>query len=126
MAKVIVIEDEPHITTLVATKFRNAGHVVESASDGEVGLALVVDRQPDVVVLDVMMPKLDGYAVCQAIRERFTQSTGPLVVLLSARSQAADRERGFEAGCDDYIVKPFRPADLLARVTELLEKRGSR
>ena len=124
MAKVVVIEDEPHIATLVTTKFRNAGHEVDAATDGESGLALVIQRAPDLVVLDVMMPKMDGYAVCRAIRSHFDGSSGPLVVLLSARSQVTDRQRGFDAGCDDYIVKPFRPADLLTRVTELLEKRG--
>lgn len=124
MARVVVIEDEPHIATLVTTKFRNAGHDVEAAPDGESGLALVLRSAPDLVLLDITMPRMDGYAVCQAIRAHYEGSASPLVVLLSARSQLADRQRGFDAGCDDYIVKPFRPADLLTRVTELLEKRG--
>ncbi len=126
MASVVVIEDEPHIATLVATKFRNAGHSVETAADGKAGLALVISNNPDLVLLDVMMPKLDGYDVCQAIRRHFEGASGPLVVLLSARSQLSDRQRGFEAGCDDYIIKPFRPAELLTRATELLENRGIR
>ena len=124
MARLVLVEDEPHIATLVSTKFRNAGHEVSMATDGEAGLELVIASEPDLVLLDVMMPKMGGYEVCEAIRERFNDSYGPLVVLLSARSQVADRERGFEVGCDDYIVKPFRPADLLTRVTELLVKRG--
>ncbi len=123
MARIVVIEDEPHIATLVTTKFRIAGHEVATALDGVAGLALVLERSPDVVLLDVMMPKMDGYTVCQAIREHAGESRGPLIVLLSARSQVTDRQRGFDAGCDDYIVKPFRPADLLTRVTELLEHR---
>jgi DNA-binding response OmpR family regulator len=125
MASVVVIEDEPHIATLVAVKFRNAGHEVEIASDGEAGLALVLQREPELVLLDVMMPKMDGYEVCQAIQDHFDGSQRPTVVLLSARSQLADRQRGIEAGCDDYIVKPFRPAELLDRVTELLKERES-
>jgi two-component system, OmpR family, alkaline phosphatase synthesis response regulator PhoP len=124
MARVVVVEDEPHIVTLVATKLRNAGHEVATAADGESGLAMVVASSPDLVLLDVTMPIMDGYEVCHAIRAHFSDSADPVVVLLSARSQAADRQRGFDAGCDDYIVKPFRPADLLSRVTELLEKRG--
>lgn len=124
MARVVVIEDEPHIATLVTTKFRNAGHEVDVASDGESGLATVLGHEPDLVLLDVMMPKMDGYTVCQAIREHYGSARGPLVVLLSARSQHTDRQRGFDAGCDDYIVKPFRPADLLTRATELLAHRG--
>jgi DNA-binding response OmpR family regulator len=124
MARVVVVEDEPHITTLVTTKFRNAGHDVLAAGDGEAGLALVIEQQPDIVLLDVMLPTIDGYAVCEAIRGHFGATGGPLIVMLSARSQVADRQRGFDAGCDEYIVKPFRPADLLSQVTELLERRG--
>ena len=123
MAKFVIVEDEPHIATLVATKLRNAGHEVSMAPDGESGLALVISATPDLVLLDVTMPKMDGYEVCEAIREHYSGTTGPLVVLLSARTQISDRQRGFDAGCDDYIVKPFRPAELLDRVTELLEKR---
>lgn len=126
MARIVVIEDEPHIATLVAIKFRNAGHAVDIATDGASGLALVIQSAPDVVLLDVMMPKMDGFEVCQAIRAQADDSPGPLVVLLSARSQLTDRQRGIDAGCDDYIVKPFRPSDLLDRVTELLENRGGR
>jgi DNA-binding response OmpR family regulator len=124
MARVVVVEDEPHITTLVATKLRNAGHDVHTSDDGENGLALVIEQAPDLVLLDVMLPKLDGYAVCEAIRSHYNADGGPLIVMLSARSQVADRQRGFDAGCDAYIVKPFRPADLLTQITELLERRG--
>lgn len=124
MARVVLIEDEPHIATLVTTKFRNAGHEVTVATDGKTGLDQVVASNPDVVLLDVMMPVMDGYAVCEQIRAQLQGRQSPLVVLLSARSQVVDRQRGFDAGCDDYIVKPFRPAELLARVTELIDKRG--
>ena len=123
MARVIVVEDEADIAMLVMTKFRNAGHEVRHARDGEAGLALVAETRPDVVLLDVMMPKLDGYAVCRKIRQEIG-SSAPIVVLLSARSQVADRQRGFDAGCDDYVTKPFRPAELLSRVTELMQQRG--
>jgi DNA-binding response OmpR family regulator len=70
-----------------------------------------------------MMPKKDGYEVCAAVRDQLG-SQGPVIVLLSARSQAIDRQRGFDAGCDDYVTKPFRPAELLIRVNELLTERG--
>lgn len=130
MARVVVVEDEADIATLVTTKFRNAGHEISLARDGEAGLALVLDSNPDAVLLDVMMPKLDGYTVCRRIRAHYSSAAAgttpvPVIVLLSARSQAADRQRGIDAGCDDYIVKPFRPADLLSRVSELLEQRGT-
>jgi DNA-binding response OmpR family regulator len=123
MARIVVVEDEADIAMLVTTKFRNAGHEVELARDGEAGLQLVIERQPAVALLDVMMPKMDGYAVCKAIRESLGQQA-PIIVLLSARSQAIDRQRGYDAGCDDYITKPFRPAELLARVDELMSERG--
>jgi DNA-binding response OmpR family regulator len=122
MAKVVVVEDERDIAILVSTKFRNAGHDVSVAIDGEQGLHMVREARPDIVLLDVMMPKLDGYAVCEAIRAEFGAAPPPLVVLLSARSQVTDRERGFASGCDDYVTKPFRPAELLERVTRLLEQ----
>lgn len=123
MANIVVVEDEAHIAMLVTTKFRNAGHDVSVARDGEQGLALVLERQPDAVLLDVMMPKLDGYAVCERIRAHFPKRESPVIVLLSARSQVQDRQRGIDAGCDDYIIKPFSPADLLARVADLISKR---
>ena len=126
MASVVVIEDEPHIAILVATKLRNAGHAVYVATDGAAGLQYVQSHAPDLVVLDVMMPSMNGYDVCRAIRQHFSPTEQPVVILLSARSQVADRERGLEAGCDDYIVKPFQPADLLARVTALLERASER
>jgi len=124
MAKVVVVEDEPHIMTLITTKFRNAGHEVHTASDGPSGLALAIEQAPDIILLDVMLPGMDGYAVCSSIREHLVDHR-PIVVMLSARSQVADRQRGFEAGCDDYIVKPFRPADLLTQVTELLDRKSA-
>jgi DNA-binding response OmpR family regulator len=120
---VVVIEDDADIATLVVTKLRNAGHDVSVAHDGERGLALIGETQPDMVLLDVMMPRMDGYTVCRQIRQQRGPG-GPIILLLSARSQAADRQRGFDAGCDDYVTKPFRPAGLLDRVNELLHQRG--
>ena len=123
MATIAVIEDERAIALLVTTKLSNAGHDVYVASDGEAGFELVIERNPDLVLLDVMLPKADGYTVCQRLRAHYGAEHGPLVVLLSARSQTSDHLRGLEAGCDDYITKPFRPADLLERVNLLLESR---
>ena len=126
MARIVLVEDEADIAMLVRTKFRNAGHDVSVATDGRAGLAAVLEVQPDVVLLDVMMPIMDGYTVCERIREHFGPTAPPVVVLLSARSQAADRQRGFDAGCDAYITKPFRPADLLDRVGQLLGRTEQR
>jgi DNA-binding response OmpR family regulator len=124
MVSVVVVEDEADIAMLVATKFRNAGHAVTVARDGEAGLRAVLESQPDVVLLDVMMPLMDGYTVCQEIRDRCGPTGSPCIVLLSARSQVADRQRGFDAGCDEYVTKPFKPSELLSLVNELLRQRG--
>lgn len=120
MARIVLVEDEADIAMLVRTKFRNAGHDVTVVRDGQAGLAAVLEARPDVVLLDVMMPIMDGYTVCEHIRQHFGPTAPPVVVLLSARSQVADRQRGVDAGCDDYITKPFRPAELLDRVSQLL------
>jgi DNA-binding response OmpR family regulator len=122
MARIVVVEDEADIAMLVRTKFRNAGHDVLVAHDGESGLALIVAERPDAVLLDVMMPKLDGFSVCAKVRQHFGPVAPPIIVLLSARSQLSDRQRGIEAGCDDYVTKPFAPAELLDRVQQLLQR----
>jgi two-component system OmpR family response regulator len=126
MARVVIVDDEPDIVTLVSTKLRNAGHEIHVATDGAAGLDLVREVMPDLVLLDAMMPKMDGFEVSRRIRAHFGPAPPPVVVLLSARSQHADRQRGLDAGGDDYITKPFRPADLLARVSELLERQVER
>jgi DNA-binding response OmpR family regulator len=119
----LIVEDEAHIVTLLTTKFRNAGYEIALARDGQAGLELATASAPDVILLDVMLPRLDGYEVCRAIKAHYG-ADGPLIVMLSARSQAADRQRGLAAGCDEYITKPFRPAELLERVETLLRERG--
>jgi DNA-binding response OmpR family regulator len=122
MPRLLIVEDEAHIVTLLSTKFRNAGYEIALARDGETGLEQATTSAPDVILLDVMMPKLDGYEVCRAIKAHYGPHC-PLIVMLSARSQAADRQRGMAAGCDDYVTKPFRPAELLERVEALLRAR---
>jgi DNA-binding response OmpR family regulator len=126
MPRLLVVEDEPDIALILRTKFSRAGFEVQIASDGTAGLEAATTTQPDIVLLDAMLPKLDGYAVCRAVKAHYAASgeRAPLIAMLSARSQAADRQRGVEAGCDDYILKPFRPAELLARVQQLLNERG--
>jgi DNA-binding response OmpR family regulator len=124
MARILLVEDEADIAMLVRTKFRNAGHAVSVATDGESGLCAILAERPDVVLLDVMLPKLDGFTVCARARTHFGPARPPVIVLLSARSQTSDRQRGIEAGCDAYITKPFAPADLLTQVQQLMTKHG--
>ena len=119
---VLVADDDPDILTLVGFRLERAGYDVLPARDGEEALALALERQPDLAVLDVMMPKLDGYEVTQRLRDNAATSGMP-VILLTARVQEADITRGFEAGADDYIKKPFSPQELRARVQAILGRR---
>lgn len=125
MARLLVVEDEADIALVLRIKFGRAGYDVTLARDGAAGVAAATTDRPDVMLLDVMLPKLDGYQVCRAVKGHYAgDPAAPLIVMLSARSQATDRQRGIDAGCDDYVLKPFRPADLLARVDALLAERG--
>jgi DNA-binding response OmpR family regulator len=119
---VLVADDDPDILTLVGFRLERAGYEVLPARDGEEALALALERQPDLAILDVMMPKLDGYEVTQRLRSNQATSGMP-VILLTARVQEADITRGFEAGADDYIKKPFSPQELRARVQAILGRR---
>lgn len=119
---VLVADDDPDILTLVGFRLERAGYEVLPARDGEEALALALERQPDLAILDVMMPKLDGYEVTQRLRDNPATSGMP-VILLTARVQEADITRGFEAGADDYIKKPFSPQELRARVQAILGRR---
>ena len=117
-ARVLVVDDDPLLVRLVRTHLEKAGYRVLSAADGEQALEVAANELPDLVVLDLMLPKLDGFEVCRRIREF---SLVP-VVMLTARGEPVDRLRGFEMGADDYLAKPFVPAELLARVRAVLRR----
>lgn len=119
---VLIADDDPDILSLVAFRLERAGYDVIQARDGEEALRLASERQPDLAILDVMMPKLTGYEVTEQIRRNELTSTIP-VILLTARVQEADVERGFQVGADDYIKKPFSPQELRARVEAILGRR---
>lgn len=119
MAKILVVDDDPDLCALVAFKLEQAGHEVVVEHDGEGGLAAAVAEVPDLVVLDWMMPRLTGLEVCMAMRDTPALARTP-VILLTANSQEADVERGFAAGADDYILKPFSPRELATRVDVVL------
>jgi DNA-binding response OmpR family regulator len=117
-AQVLVVDDDPLLVRLVRTHLEKAGYRVITAADGEQALEVAATELPDLVVLDLMLPKLDGYEVCRRIREF---SLVP-VVMLTAKGEPVDRLRGFEMGADDYLPKPFVPAELLARVRAVLRR----
>jgi DNA-binding response OmpR family regulator len=119
---VLVADDDEDILALVCYRMEKAGYEVVRARDGEEALQLASDLLPALAILDVMMPKADGYEVTRRLREQETTSRMP-IILLTARSQEADVQRGFEAGADDYIRKPFSPQELRARVQAILGRR---
>jgi DNA-binding response OmpR family regulator len=118
---VLVADDEEDIRALVAFRLKRAGYEVITASDGEEALLLATTRLPDLAVLDMMMPKATGLEVTRSMRKQATTKDIP-VILLTARAQEADVARGFEAGADDYVKKPFSPQDLQTRVQALLDR----
>jgi two-component system response regulator MprA len=121
MIAVLVVDDDPPILRMLERTLVAEGYAVESAADGGAALAAVERAVPDVVVLDVGMPGLDGLAVCRRLRRA---GLALPVLLLTARDSVSDRVAGLDAGADDYLVKPFAPEELLARVRALL-RRGS-
>jgi DNA-binding response OmpR family regulator len=116
---VLVADDDPDILALVRFRLERDGYEVLSAPDGETALDLALARTPDLAVLDVMMPRLDGYELTRRLREH-GPTTGIPIILLTARVQEPDLERGFEAGVDDYVTKPFSPQALGERVQAAL------
>jgi DNA-binding response OmpR family regulator len=119
---VLVADDDRDILQLVSFRLERADYEVVQANDGEEALRLVKELRPDLVVLDLMMPKLNGYEVIREIR-RDEETKAIPVILLTARVQEADVARGFEAGADDYLKKPFSPQELRARVQAILGRR---
>ena len=120
MTSILVVEDDAVLRDTLALNLRAEGYEVHSSEDGETGLALARDLDPDLVVLDVMLPKLDGLTVCRILRRK---SQVPIIIL-TARGTEADKIVGLETGADDYIVKPFSLGEFLARVRAAL-RRGS-
>ena len=115
---VLIVEDDPTITDFVQRYLRRDGHRVLTAADGVEGLRIARERKPDLIVLDLMLPKLDGIAVCQALRAE----SDVAVIMLTARVEEEDRLTGLDVGADDYMTKPFSPRELAARVRAVLRR----
>jgi DNA-binding response OmpR family regulator len=121
-ARIVVVEDEPTIAAAVAARLRADGHDVLLAVDGPDGVALCRRERPDLVVLDLMLPGLDGYEVCRQV-----QAERPVpVIMLTARTEESDVVVGLRMGADDYVTKPFSPRELSARVSALLRRAAHR
>ena len=119
---VLVADDDDDIRMLVTFRLERSGYDVVVARDGEQALDLALRHRPELAVLDLMMPKIDGYELTRRLRQLDETRAMP-VILLTARAQESDVARGFEAGADDYIRKPFSPQELRARVQAILGRR---
>jgi DNA-binding response OmpR family regulator len=115
MSKILVIDDDPANREILRARLEPAGHEVVEAVDGEAGLRLLDSQPADLVLLDVMMPHIDGWEVCRQIKTNPRTQAVP-VVMLTAMGQRIDQLRGWESGADEYLVKPWAPATLLATV----------
>ena len=117
--KILVVDDEPNIVLSLEFLMKQAGFQVRTASDGEAALAAIFADPPDLVLLDVMMPRKNGYEVCQAIRAN-PDCAGVRIIMLTAKGREVEREKGLALGADDYITKPFSTQEVVERVRELL------
>ena len=116
---ILLIDDEPYILRSLSYLLTREGYWVETASNGEEGLARARQLRPPLVFLDIMLPRMDGYAVCEQIRQD-PALADTYVIMLSARGQQIDRERGLLVGADEYMTKPFSPRDVAQRVRRAL------
>ena len=119
MERILIIEDELPMRTALEDVLAGEGYRVLTAADGEAGLQRAIEEKPDLILLDIMMPRLDGYAVCAELR----RLSNPVpILMLTAKGQVEDRVTGLDAGADDYLVKPFSTEELMARVRALLRR----
>jgi two-component system phosphate regulon response regulator PhoB len=124
MERVLIVDDDPDIVRLVSYNLSHAGFDVQTASTGRAALELVQKQPPDLVVLDVMLPDVDGLEVCRNLRQQAPFRRIP-ILMLTARGEEIDRVVGFELGADDYVSKPFSPRELVLRVKSILRRVGS-
>ncbi len=118
--KVLVVDDEKNIVDIISFNLKKEGYDVLSAFDGEEGVKLTFEENPDLILLDVMMPKMDGYEACRKIREKLNTP----IIMLTARAEEVDKVLGLELGADDYVTKPFGVRELMARVKANLRRKS--
>jgi two-component system response regulator ResD len=122
-ARVLVVDDEPMVRDVLSRYLTREGFTVEAASDGESAIAALDSARPDLVLLDLMLPRIDGLEVFRRIRGRGNDRTA--VIMLTAKTEEADRVVGLELGADDYVTKPFSPREVVARVKAVLRRAGT-
>ncbi len=121
MTQIVIVEDEPSINEVVSLYMKRAGYSVVSFTDGQAALNALTRQMPDLVILDVMLPGMDGFALTRRLRDH---SDVP-IILLTSRREETDRIAGLELGADDYVVKPFSPGELVSRVRAVLRRSRS-
>ena len=119
MKRILAVDDEPHILKLVAFSLKSGGYEVLEATDGLSAITVALAEHPDLILLDVMMPALDGYEACRRLKADPATAEIP-IIMLTAKTQVAEQKIGHEAGAAGYITKPFTPKDLVAQVREFL------
>ena len=118
-SRILIVEDEPGILLVIADLLRAESHMIETAADGREGLRRATEEKFDLLILDVMLPGLNGFEICHAVRERGFDGA---ILILTAKGQIRDRVHGLQTGADDYLVKPFNSDELVARVNALLRR----
>jgi phosphate regulon transcriptional regulator PhoB len=121
--KILVVDDEPDALELISYNLKAAGYDVATAADGEEALKKARNAQPALIILDVMLPEVDGLEVCKTLRREPATATVP-IIMLTAKAAEIDRVLGLELGADDYVTKPFSPRELILRVKALLRRRN--
>lgn len=123
MGKILIIEDDSSIASVLRVTFKCSGFEVIDVSNGEDGLNYVQNNKPDVVLLDVMLPGIDGFQVCKKLRGKYGNIG---IIMLTAKGQDVDKIGGLESGADDYVVKPFNPTELILRVKALMRRASNK
>jgi two-component system phosphate regulon response regulator PhoB len=123
MERVLIVDDDPDIVRLVSYNLTHAGYEVQTAPTGRKALELIQQHPPDLIVLDLMLPDVDGMEVCRSLRQQAPSRRIP-IVMLTARGEEIDRVVGFELGADDYVAKPFSPRELVLRIKSILRRVG--
>ena len=120
MAKILIVDDDPHIRELIHVILSKEGVSIVEAEDGEAALSVLETDKIDLIILDIMMPKMDGWAFCQEVRTYYSDTLP--ILMVTAKGETAQKVKGFNLGADDYMVKPFAAAELAARVKALLKR----
>lgn len=117
--KILIVDDEPEIILMVGTRLKAHGYEIVSASDGQAGYEAAQKEKPDLIILDLMLPKMDGYKVCGFLKRDYRYAKIP-ILMFTAKAQEEDMKLARDMGADAYLVKPFKPEELLGKIKELL------